>query len=168
MTRHIAGEVGLSGQSGARAKMLAAAVLLAAAAIAVPNSADAAHGGGGFHGGGFHGAVRAGGFGEVHGGAFGGFHAGGFSGGVVRSAASPSARIVEVHPEFRGGSGGGATVLRGGGEGGHWHQGWHNGRYGWWFGDGPYLWGNDGLYGDSGTDAQPYAPQEMVSRLNGA
>src|SRR5580704_10700390 len=120
MTRNIAGEVGLSGHSGARAKVLAAAVLLAAAAIAVPNSADAAHGG------------------------LGGFHAGGFSGGVVRSAASPSARIVEAHPEFRGGSESGATVLRGGAESGDWHQGWHNGRYGWWFGNEPYLWGDDG------------------------
>jgi hypothetical protein len=113
-----------------------AAALLGAAVLFQPDLADAApHGGGG----GFHGG---GGFGGFHGGGFGGFHGGGFHGG-----------FVGLHNGF------------GAGHGTHWHQGWRNGQYGWWWDDGlgstyypyPYDWG----YPDYGyyDYSQPYAAQ---------
>jgi len=137
------------------------------------------HGGsiGGFHGGGvggFHGGniggFHAGGVGGLHGGGFqnGGFvgrgfagsgfaHSGfahsGFAGGGVRPQASFGAGMDRVHAgSSREGSGGNSIVLRGGAHGGQWHRGWHDGRFGWWWGADPYLWSNDGSYDDSYAD----------------
>ena len=124
-----------------------AAALLGAAVLCQPNLAHAAHGGGGGGGhgggGGFHG-----GGGGFHGGGFGGFHGGGF------------------HADgFHGGG------FHGGFAGGHWNHGWHNGRFGWWWGDGvglgyyPYDYGWSGYpdygYYDYGqyNYGQPYASQ---------
>jgi hypothetical protein len=125
-----------------RALVIVAAALLCAAVLQ-PNLAYAApHGGGGFHGGGFH----AGGF---HGsGSHGsGFHGGGFHGGGFHGT------FAGLHHHL------------GYANGRHWDHGWHNGRYGWW-------WGGDGLgwtyhsdpwwgYPDYGTYDynQPYASQ---------
>ncbi len=61
--------------------------------------------------------------------------------------------------EFRGRSPSGSVVLRGGERAGHWSHGWHNGRYGWWWGYDPYLWSSDGLYDDYSGDGQAYASQ---------
>ena len=88
-----------------------AAALLAAAVLCQPSLAYAApHGGGGFRGGGF-GGFHAGRF---HDGGLGGFRGGGFHG----TFAGLHHRLG--HPT------------------GYWDHGWHNGRYGWW-------WGGDGL-----------------------
>jgi len=125
-----------------KALAILAAALLCTAALGQPNLARAApHGGGGFHGGGFSGFHR------------GGFHAGGFHGGGFRA----------------GGFHGGFAGLHNGfgdGHGAHWFHGWHNGRFGWWWGDGlgwtyyPYPYGSNytpdyGYYDYS----QPYASQ---------
>jgi len=131
-----------------------AAALLGAAALCQPDIANAAHGGGGggLHGGG---GFHAGGFGGFHGGGFhgGGFHGGGFHGDGFHGGG--------VH-----GGGfhvGGAALHNGFGEGhgGDWHHGWHNGRYGWWWGGG--LGGSYYPYADGWDDYndynQPYANQ---------
>src|SRR6516162_6807746 len=92
-----------------------AAALLGAAVLCQPGLAHAARGGGGgFHGGGF-GGLHGGGFhsGGFRGRGFGAFRSGGFHGGVAG-----------LHTGF------------GNGHGAHWYHGWHNGRYGWWWGDG--------------------------------
>jgi hypothetical protein len=60
---------------------------------------------------------------------------------------------------FRGGSDTGSVVLRGGARDGQWHQGWHDGRYGWWSGYNPYLWSEDGLYDDYSAVGQSGASQ---------
>jgi hypothetical protein len=140
------------------------------------------HGGsiGGFHGGGV-GGFHGGSIGGVHGGNIGGFHAGGvgalhgggfrnggfagrgfagsgfahsgFAGGGVRPQASFGAGMDRFHAgSSREGSGGNSIVLRGGAHGGQWHRGWHDGRFGWWWGADPYLWSNDGSYDDSYAD----------------
>jgi hypothetical protein len=129
------------GNQGARPKkrrpvLRIAAALLGAAVFCQPGLAHAAHGGGGFHGGGFHG---------------GGFHAGGFHGGAFH------------HGAFHGGgSHSGVAGLRDGFAGSraeHWNHGWHNGRYGWWWGEGysPYDYGWYGYPEYNYT--QPYASQ---------
>ena len=136
-------------------------------------------GGGGFHGGGgggFHGGGGGfhGGGGGFHGGGIGGLHAGGFHAGRVRNSGFSGSGLAGggfvgsnfaggVRPEAPFGAGmdrfhagssregpsGNSIVLRGGGNGGQWHRGWHDGRYGWWWGSDPYLWSNDDIYDDS-------------------
>jgi hypothetical protein len=161
-----------------RATRVLSAVLLYAAALSAPGLAYAAHGGGGgggFHGGGV-GGFHGGGVGGFHGGGIGGFHPGGigglhgggfqhggfagsgfahsgFAGGGVRPQASFGAGMDRFHAgSSREGSGGNSIVLRGGAHGGQWHRGWHDGRFGWWWGADPYLWSNDGSYDDSYAD----------------
>jgi hypothetical protein len=46
------------------------------------------------------------------------------------------------------------VILRGGAREGEWHQGWHDGRYGRWWGYDPYLWSDDGLYDDQDSYGQ--------------
>jgi len=121
--------------------------------------------GAGFHGGGIRG-FHGGGIGGFHGGGMGDFHnhgltgsgiagsgfvGNGLAGGGFRPEASFGAGMARVHSgSSREASGG--IVLRGGAHGGHWQRGWHDGRYGWWWGSDPYLWSNDGLYDDSYGD----------------
>jgi hypothetical protein len=113
-----------------------------------------AGGAGGFHGGGSAGP-HAGGSGGLHGGDLRAFRGGGFSGGGVHVDAAPGAGMGGVHDDrFRNGSAGGGVILRGGAREGEWHQGWHNGRYGWWWGYDPYLWSDDGLYDDQDSYGQ--------------
>jgi hypothetical protein len=130
-----------------RALARVAATLLLAAALCQPEVAHAAHGGGGFGGGG-----------GGHGGGFGGFHGGGFHGGGFHGGGFHAGGFAGFHAgRFHGGFAGLHSVY-GHANGGHWDHGWHNGRYGWW-------WGADGLgwtyYPDYGfyDYNQPYAAQ---------
>ncbi len=135
-------------------------MLLLAAALSVPGLAYAAPagGGGGFHGGGGIGGLHAGGFhagGVRNSGVSGsglagrGFVGSNFAGGV-RPEAPFGAGMDRFHAgSSREGPSGNSIVLRGGGNGGQWHRGWHDGRYGWWWGSDPYLWSNDDIYDDS-------------------
>ncbi len=110
-----------------------AAALLGAAVLCQPHIAHAAPHGGG---GGFHGGFHGGGF---HGAGLGALHGGGFHG-----------HTAGLHNGF-------------GGDQGHWYHGSHNGRYGWWWGDGlgwsnyPYAVGWDNY--DYDNYSQPYANQ---------
>ena len=178
MKKIITGSCGVSGpQPGVRRKLGTATGFLAAAVlclvtVAGPNLAHAAHGGGGggFHGGGM-GGFHGGGFGGVHSGGLGGVHAGGFGGlggfhggGFSGSSAHPNAPLSAGMGGFRadgvrGGSDTGTVVLHGGAQGGQWHRGWRDGRYGWWSGYNPYLWSEDGLYDDYSAAGQSGASQ---------
>jgi len=111
-----------------------AAALLGVAVLCQPSFAYA-RGGGGGGGGGFHG----GGFGGFHGGGFGGFHGGGFHAGGFHGG------VAGAHSGF------------GGDYGSHWYQGWRNGQYGWFWGDG-LGWSDYPDYGYSDY-GQPYATQ---------
>ena len=122
-----------------RALARIAAALMIAAAIYQPGLAHAGpHGGGGFHGGG--GGFRGSGF---HAGSMGAFHGGGFHGG-----------FAGLHHSFEHTNDG------------HWDHGWHNGRYGrWWGGAGlgwTYYANPWGGYPDSGyyDYDQPYASHD--------
>ena len=159
--------------------LLAAALSAPGLAYAAPGGGGGGGfhggGGGGFHGGG--GGGFHGGGGGFHGGGIGGLHAGGFHAGGVRNSGLSGSGLAGggfvgsnfaggVRPEAPFGAGmdrfhagssregpsGNSIVLRGGGNGGQWHRGWHDGRYGWWWGSDPYLWSNDDIYDDSYAD----------------
>jgi hypothetical protein len=142
-----------------RATRALSVMLLFAAALSAPGFAYAAPGGGRGGGGGFHGS----GGGGFHGGAIGGLHGSGLVGrgfvgsnvaGGVRPEAPFGAGMDRFHAgSSREGPSGNSIVLRGGGNGGQWHRGWHDGRYGWWWGSDPYLWSNDDIYDDGAADA---------------
>jgi hypothetical protein len=138
-------------QKGARRRVARALGFVAGAllfgTIALSNPAAAAPGGGGhggFGGGGFHGGLAGGGLHD-------GFadHSGFATG--MRAGGLPAAGIRGdfAGPHDRAGVAGG----------GHWIHGWHDGRYGWWWGDGLgltyYPYPGFGDYGYS----QPVASQ---------
>jgi hypothetical protein len=125
-------------------------------------------GGGGFHRGGFAGGIHgaedshSGGF---HGSGFdglhaGGFHGSGFSGGGIHPGASPGAGADRFHVgNSQEDPADNSIVLRGGERTGHWHRGWHGGRFGYWWGYDPYLWSNDDAYDDAYAYGEPNGSQ---------